>query len=577
MPQQHATHPAPHIKTALYGGLIVILWLVGVALIRPHIVARADYPPAFDEAIHALPIFQTRHALQAGDIATFWQHSYHQDEIALYPFLHSWLMLPAVTASPHNITWTRLASLSFVLLNALAAWQIAKQLAIDSQQPKWVAIGAAILTLVSLPIWVFSSLPYLEGAGLFLTLLTLLAYLKAEMPSSNWFLAASCAALATFFVKYSFGVFVIAGLAAIEALNIIEQRHINWRRWVKLGLPCAAGVLLWFLLPNKWANFITFSQSQPETFAFWSSDNLLYYWRSLLVHHLGTPLQTTLLIVTLLSTWRFKKARVPLIYVLVGVLILTILVPQKDIRFGYTVLPALYPVMAIAVGQIIRWIMAQAQTLRMVAWTVLILFIVNDARLITKQLSYYPTALETVLQTTPDNRAANQFIVSHSLANGDTPFLINGWHLLSTAGVVWEHYSLLPERPLEYDLNLAYQGFAPEPSGENLNQFLDQLAQNGIDMLVSIDGSPAGSVIGWRVIEPLWQANKIELVADSPTYTLVGWPHTYQWRVFAADFDSRDAWRLEHEAARRSFNIQLHVYRLLTTSDALHQLEGTLP
>ena len=546
---------------------IALFWAIGVAFATPQIRAFADHPPEFDEAVHLLPLAQIVTDLRDGQWSALWQHSYEQDELALYPFLHSWLAAPLMLFTGADLTGLRVAGLTFVGLSAVTAFLIGRALAVSTQWPNLTGVLAGLLTLTCLPLWVYASVVFLEGAGLWLVLLCLWSYTCAGEDETHliWLVAASGFAVGAFFIKYSFGVLAAGGLVGAELLILVTTRRLAWQRWLALGLPFGILVGLWFSLPGKWARFVVYSQSQAPTFEFWSADNWLFYVRSLMFHYLGSPGMGLLVVISGIGAVRRPAWRGPLCFMLVGLAILTVVVPQKSVRFTYTVLPVLFPLIAVAFTASLAWLSTQV-TSRRGYWLLLLVATLvggNEARLIANRVNYYPAALELTYSCSPDTGTAYRFIIDNSLVQGSRPHLFNSWHLFTHYGVTWQYYSTFGGQPGDFQYQLATTSYAQDPTPENLAQILASLHRQGVTVLVTIDGSPAGNYTGWQVIEPLWKEGHVELLTSSPHYDVVNWSHDYQLRVFAADFDDETDWSQAREMARSKFSIQLHLYRLI--------------
>ena len=126
----------------------------------------------------------------------------------------------------------------------------------------------------------------------------------------------------------------------------------------------------------------------------------------------------------------------------------------------------------------------------------------------------------------------------------------------------WEYYTIAGGEPAAHHYQLATVGLAPEPTEANLNTLTQTLKQQGVDALVSIDGSPAGSYTGWQVIEPLLAKGILETHPDHPYYTLIEWQTQYAYRVFAGDFSSRAEFERARRESKTEYPIQLHLYYL---------------
>ena len=504
------------------------------------IQAYADYPPDFDEAVHALPALQISRDLRALRLGDLWRHSYTQDEIALYPFLHSWLLAPFFLIAKPDLSVARASGTAFLTASACVMFFLTRGLA---------ELFSALLLLTALPLWVYASVILLEAAGLLVTLLWLSAYVRArpDQTGRGWPAAASLAATAALLTKYSFGVFVITAMVGAELLSTLAHpRALNLRRLLWLFGPVVILAGAWFLLPGKLDRFLEYSRSQRVQVEFWSAANLLYYPQSLFRFYTAGPLTVALVAAGIgMGVWRWRDHpwRAVVLYLLAGIVLLT-RVPQKEIRFFYTVAPLAYPLAGVAFARLIN--------------------AASEARVTgpARRGSFFGPALETAYLNSPDTRAAYDFVIEHMLAEGARPHLLDTWHLFSNYPLAWEYYVGRDEDPAAYHYQLATADYAPPPTPANLDRLVERLQAQGTSVLVSIDGSPAGDYTGWQVVEPLITRGRLEMLAASPQYVLFEWSSDYESRVFAGEFATAAELEQARQRGLTLFTIQLHLYRL---------------
>jgi hypothetical protein len=540
--------------------------VLGVTRAAPTIRSFAAHPPDFDEAVHLLPAYQVARDARRLSFGKLWQHTFEQDGIAYYPFMHSWMMAPIWVWRLPDLNWARISSLSYLGIGAILAFAIGHTL---TREKRWLGgLVNGLMLLSALILWVYASFTYLEAVGLSMILLSLLCYLRAKDNDQHlrWLVGSSLAATGAFFVKYSFGIFALAGLGLAEVLRLITTRRWSWRRLAFLMAPVVVLWGGWLVLPEKWARFFAYSRSQPANLALWTGDNWLYYLRSLWNHYAASPISRSLIVLGIAYSmwhWRHHGIRSTLSYWLAGLLVLTVIVPEKKLRFGYPVLPIAFllvgPLVARVTDIACRTTPKRTQ-LALALLSGVLLYV--QAQAVVHRFDYYRAALETVYLSAPDTRQAYRFVTVHTLENGMRPYIMNSWHLFNQYGVLWDYIEECGGDPADYAYQWAAAGYAPEPTPENLERFTLMLRKQGLDALVSIDGSPSGDYTGWQVVEPLWREGKIELIADSPPYTLLEWSSEYQSRVFAGAFVDLDEWQRARLAGRVEFTITLHLYAL---------------
>jgi hypothetical protein len=527
--------------------------------------------PTFDEAVHILPAAQIADDLRRLDVVAFLRHSYHQGDIALYPFFHSWLLSPSFLAVGTSLTVGRVANVLLVCLSMLVAFFLAGELSPREEWRWWAGLIGAGMVLSAMPLWVYASRVYLAPAGLLLTLCVLFCYVKAppEYDGRFWLVCSSLLTAAGFFTKYSFGLFILGGLILSEGAGWLMTRRRPVARWLYLFGPCALLFLLWFANPEKLQRFWIYSRSQNPNMEPWSVASLTYYLRSLLRVYATTPLTLGL---TLLGVGygayhvRRHRYRAPLGYFLASLVMVT-LVPQKNHRFNYTIAPV--AMMLGGAGAV--WVTARlfevlrTPAVRYGAAVLIVLLVGLEIGFVVHRFSFLSAAQDMVYACPPsDVQAAYQFILDHTLAQNIRPRFLNHWHTLNHYGLVWEYCAAGELSPGDTPYQLATAGLAPEPTPENLDRLMQELREGDVGMLVSIDGSPAGSYTGWQAVEPLWARGDVEWVASSEQFTVVAWSDAYEGRVLAGSFwDWADLETARSEGLKK-YSIRVHLYSVVT-------------
>ncbi len=563
---------ALRVRTLLLSiGLLLLISGLGNLQALRFIRTYASYPPDFDEAVHLLPVLQIARDLRSLRLADLASHTYTQDQIAAYPFFHSWLAAPFFLLWKPDIVVARATGLVYLAAATVVVFCLGWRLAARDRWPWLSGLASALLALVCLPLWVYGSVTYLEAPGLCVTFVSLFCYVKADPQAyrPGWAIGASLSAALALFTKYSFGVFVLGGMVLSEAWTVLAEKRLpGGRRMLYLAGPFMLAALAWFAGPGKLDRFWIYSQSQKAAVEFWNAANLLYYPASLVRHYVSGPMAlASILAGAALSIWEWRQHRFRAVaaYLLAGMVMLT-LIPQKEIRFLYTIGPAAFILAGVGVGRVAARLAdlwrQRGPRLRSVLLLLFAGLSVIEVHSITHRFSFFGAALETAYPSSPDTRQAYRFVVAHTLAEGLRPHLLNAWHLFSNYALEWEYYDSTDGEPAAYDYQISAAGSAPEPTPDNLDRWVRRLREEGMSVVVSIDGSPAGSFTGWQVIEPLWTRGAVELITSSPRYTLIEWPDTYVDRVFAGDFAGPAELEAARKESRTEFTIQLHLYAL---------------
>jgi hypothetical protein len=550
--------------------LLVLVGLVGATVVNG-VQAHRLCAPTFDEAAHILPAAQAADDLRRLDFVSFLRHSYYQDAIAQYPFFHSWLMSPFFLLASPSLTVGRVVNVAFVCLSVLLAFFLAGELS-PRKDLRWLAswVGAEMVLAV-MPLWVYGSRVYLEPAGLLVTLAALFCYVKAspECAGRFWLVCTSLLAAACFFTKYSFGLFVLGGLGLSEALGWLAMRRRPGIRCLCLFAPCVVMLLLWLVNPDKLIGFLAYSRAQDPNMALWSIGSLTYYLRSVSQVYVTTPLVFVLMLLGVgYSVCRMRDHRYCALvsYLLVSFVMVT-LVPQKSHRFAYTIAPVALLLGGVGAVCVVERLFGvfRSPGLRYGAAVLLVLLLCLEAGGIIHRFSFLPAAQDMIYACPPANiRPAYRFVLEHTLDRNIKPYILNYWHGFNHYGLVWEYCSE-PGVLMEGGLyQLAAAGLAPEPTPENLDRLMLKLREQGVGVLVSIDGSPAGDYTGWQVVEPLWARGDLEWVASSEPFAVIGWSNAYEERVLAGDFRDQQDLDMARREGLEEFSIQLHLYAVVS-------------
>lgn len=561
----------PRWPTVVSATLLLLLAVVGVVLAAQVVEQYVDVPPDFDEAVHLLPVRQLAVDVGQGDVAAFVRHTLNQDELAAYPFMHAWLTFPVWLVWP-SLTAVRLTSLLSLIPSILLAFAIGHDLLMRRAEWRWLAgLVSGGLLLGSFPLWVYGALAYLEGAGLCLSLLALWLYGRSgengrwAARANRYALLTSLAVTATFFTKYNFGLFLMGGIA----LNEIVQAFLHgwqgrWRRWFCLGGITAVLLLFWFIYPGHWARFWAFGSAQEGGLTVWQWESWLYYGRSLFQQYLvGWPF--VLLVGAGLvcggSRWRDFSYRSLLCYLVVSWLLL-IFVPQKAPRFLYTVAPAVFPLAGVFVVALADWWRDQEHLGRWLGAGLAVLWALWATTAVFQRFQFFEAAVAAGYSSTPETAVMQQFVGEQTLAQNQPVVMLNGWHLFSAPALQWSFYTTHPHSQLAYDEGWVTTRLAPEPTPENLERLLNEWKAQGITIILSIDGSPAGAYSGWAVVEPLLAQGAIEPLVSSEPLTIPTQSFALQEALLAGEIGSEAELKTAVEKATGSLALQLHLYRI---------------
>jgi hypothetical protein len=139
---------------------------------------------------------------------------------------------------------------------------------------------------------------------------------------------------------------------------------------------------------------------------------------------------------------------------------------------------------------------------------------------------------------------------------------LDGWYLFSPETINWEYALAGQIDPAAGQYHVVGSSLAAPPDAAGLAALREVLAAEGADVLVTIDGSPAGDYAGWADVQPLWAQGYLEPLADSEHYQFYTWSDGYRDAVFDGSIANAGEYASARAAGRGHIDIQLHVYRL---------------
>lgn len=399
-----------------------------------------------DEGVHALKGVQFADSLRNGDWLGFLLDSYRQ---VLYPPLHSWVMAIAyLVAGPSVLSAGMVGLLSFVLMAPvlfLAGYFL------HNEEGAVAGTIAAFLLLTSPPLMSFSTQIMREVPGLLTICLTILTYiwLVRGQRSPRAYMLLGLGVIVTYFVRMPYGVFIFLVIMVAWLVDVKFNPLKLWRRDVFFFLlPLVVVFGIWFLYPPKLASTWMWLLNEPNVPEPYALAGWLFY-----------PLSVVRLSA---SAWHFALAMVAVIFALArfrhhrGIRFLLVLVfvqmllaefhPNKQQRYIFPMLPALFLLSAFALAEFWRWARAARQPF--VRWLPLLIVaalvfygggifartlvemnedVVDDAWRNRRITAVHATITEVVAQT------GTTLIIGSMDMTNPTPALLD-WHLISETG-----------------------------------------------------------------------------------------------------------------------------------------------
>lgn len=428
---------APLSRAALAAVLVaeaaVAVWLA--RLIRDH---RA-FPFDTDEALHANAGLELALDLGAGDLAAFVAHSYRQ---SFYPPAFSWVEALVFLGFGASSVSARLSSLGCLVGTAPVVYAIGA--ALDERRGWLVGSVATALLLTSVPILSLGALVMLEAPGLLASMVTLWAYLRGMATPSRWrWTTASFLLALTMLVKYPYGLITAATVGTAELVAVCEQPRRErlsslGGRWLWLFGPFGGAMAVWFAGPGQIGGFLRYATAQPPTSPLLSVENLLFYPRALALDYAPTWIAGALIgaaAAWAATRWRDARLRVVLLYLGLGVLLLTVKT-SNDIRFVSTVAPAAY----LLTGAMMAWLCGLAsraprRPALVVAAAGPFVVLAASVPALVGRLVELPAKLEVLYETDPALAEMAAWIATQT--DGRPMLLLGPWDQFSAPAMSW--------------------------------------------------------------------------------------------------------------------------------------------
>ncbi|HEX6384965.1 MAG TPA: glycosyltransferase family 39 protein, partial [Anaerolineae bacterium] len=335
--------------------VVVLLNTLVAILIARQIIAYQHYPFDIDEANHANGALALWLELRAGDLTGFAREFYSQ---SFYPPGFAWLKALAFGLFGPSPLVARFFSLTSLYLAILVIYSLCVEL---DETYGWLSgLVATILTLSMQPLLVTSAMVMTEAPGLLVSVMLLWSYVRAlKRPAVQRLALTSLLLALTFLTKYTYGVVATATLLVMELsfvfparkwispgpLRLVygKVRDVAVQRWLWLFGPFTLAMLIWFGRADKITTFLGYARPLSSDEPWLSTQDLLFYPRSVILHDVPSPLFALVTLAGLLwaaARWRNLALRLLLIYFIVGMAIVSFVNHPKNPRFIVTFVPA---------------------------------------------------------------------------------------------------------------------------------------------------------------------------------------------------------------------------------------------
>ncbi len=329
-----------------------------------------DIPFDSDEANHANLALRQFQDLRDGHLVDFVRHSYRTGQ---FPFLHGWTILPWFALFGTTLFAARVAQCAMFVLGVAATGWAAYRASGDDRRA--AAIGAGLFATSPL-LATYSGLCMLETPGAATTALTLAVFAEACRARGRrawmWHAATALAALATYFTKLNFGMWIVPAIGAGYAVR--WWRTTTRREALRDGLVyfgVIVGVLcVWYSTAGQRAAFMGFLHNPSQLVSverddpsfrvpgFHAGNFTAYFGIVAAQFHLHWMLGTLVLVA---AAWGARRAlHNPPLAAATACLLWTWIVLSMGFReypmarFVATALPSLWIVAAVGVASVLR-------------------------------------------------------------------------------------------------------------------------------------------------------------------------------------------------------------------------------
>jgi hypothetical protein len=255
-------------------GLALWLPVVGAAVVAVVVAANVSGTIPFDsdEANHANIALRQYQDLADGRLADFVRHSYRTGQ---FPFLHGWSIVPWFAMLGANEYAARVAQCAWFLAGVAATGWAAWRASDGDRRATFVA---ASLFVASPMLATYAGVCMLETPGAAATAIALAVFAsacRAEGRRARWLHAATgLAALAAWFVKLNYGLWIIPALAAGHVVRVVRapDRRAAVRDALVFAGVIALVLAVWYSRAEQRAAFMGFLHNPSQAVSVESDD-----------------------------------------------------------------------------------------------------------------------------------------------------------------------------------------------------------------------------------------------------------------------------------------------------------------
>jgi hypothetical protein len=348
----------------------------------------------------------------------------------------------------------------------------------------------------------------------------------------------------------------------VLSLRSVRQRAALVQRWGWLFGPFALIMLAWFSKPYKVAAFFEYATSQPAQVSLFSIENLVYYPRSIALHYVLSPVAAALTLVGVVFAavrWRDERVRLFLVYLLLGLLVMTVKL-QKHPRFIATIAPAAH----ILTGAFLAWLArhwregwTRVRALSAAIVVMLAVGVLVSAPVLFERFAAFPSLMQVQYQTDPRSADLAEWIASQ-VPDGQRFYLVNPWDQFSAPAMEW-HLATRPVHPhVRFGQVWVPSVFLKPVAPGNIDEVRHSIETSGARYIVALEGGPEGEQVWPDYADAL---DEMFLPVAQHEFAIQQWRRDVpQWLKLS--LLTREGLDRQKSKGRYPMNIRATVYRL---------------
>jgi hypothetical protein len=278
-------------------------------------------------------------------------------------------------------------------------------------------------------------------------------------------------------------------------------------RWLWLFGVYGLVVVVWLGRADKLAGFFGFSRPLANNEPWLSTENWLFYLRSLALHYAPAPLfvlLTAVAVLWALAHWHDLPIRLLLIYFAAGMTLIILVNHPTNSRFIATAAPIAHVLTGVMAGRLLtRWQTKRERWLAALLLPVSIIVVVSVPAIF-ERLGAFSSILDVAYESDAGTTAVATWIDAQ-IPDETSFYLVNYWDQFSPQTMAW-HLGTQPTTSVRFADLMMPAALLEPASPETVAAFRRDLAASGASYLVVIEGGPWGA--------PFWPEYTADLAGN---------------------------------------------------------------